>query len=65
MYDTISIPLFISSYMQVMKAEKPVLRPRMATHLVELMEDTQFYSWKCVHAFNAVWLQQLKHSTAL
>ena len=62
MYDTIFMPLFISSYMQVMEAEKPAVRPLMATHMVELMCDAELYGWEHVRIFHAVLLQQLEHS---
>ena len=61
MYDNISVPLFVSRYMQAMETDKPAIRPLMANHLVELMGDTELYGWEPVHAFHAVWLQQLMH----
>ena len=38
---TISVPLFVSGYMKAMEAEKPAIRPLMATHLVELKYDAK------------------------
>ena len=35
--------------------------PLMAAHLEELMGDAELYGLECVHAFHAVWLQQLEH----
>ena len=43
-YDTISVPLFISGYMQAMEAKKPVIRPLIAAHLVELIGDATHLS---------------------
>ena len=42
-YDNISIPLFISGCMLGMEAEKPVIRPFMANHLVEPTGDAKLY----------------------
>ena len=42
-YDTISVPLFISGYMQAMEVEKPALKPLIAAHFVELMRNTELY----------------------
>ena len=47
--------------MQVMEAEKPAIRPLMATHLQELMGDAELYGWESVRTFHVVWLQQLDH----
>ena len=59
-YD-ISIPLFVSGYLEVMEAETPVVYPLMDEHLQELMGDAELCGWEPVRAFHAVWLQQLKH----
>ena len=48
-----------------MEVEKPAVRPLMATHLVELMGDAKLYGWECVHAFHALWLQQLEYNMAV
>ena len=42
-YDSISVPLFVSGYMQAMEAEKPSVRPYMANHLIELIGDAELY----------------------
>ena len=60
-YDSIAVPLFVSSHMQAMEAGKPAVRPLMAAHVVELMGDDKLYGWEYVCAFHAVWLQQLEH----
>lgn len=46
----------------MMEAEKPMIRPFMANHLVELMMDAELYVWEPVCAFHTVWLQQREHS---
>ena len=64
-HDHISISLFISSYMQVMEAEKQAFRPLIANHIVELMGDAELYDWELVCAFPIVWLQQQEHSQVI
>ena len=39
--DSLSLPLFVSSYMQIMEAEKPATKALMATHLMELMGNME------------------------
>ena len=55
------MPLFVSSYIQIMEAENPATKALMASHLVEQMGDAELYGWKAVCAFHAIWLQQLEH----
>ena len=59
MYFNISIQLFVSGYMQVIEAGQASIRPFMANHVIDLMGDAELSGWEPVHAFHAVWLQQL------
>ena len=47
-YEELSLPLFVQGYLIVMKGEERAIRAKMATHLEELMEDAELYSWERV-----------------
>ena len=36
----------------------------MATHLAELKGNVELYGWEAVHAFHAMWLQQIEQGHA-
>ena len=57
-------PPFVSGYMKLMDIQKPDVRTLMSSHLSELMADAELYGWGAVHAFQAVWLQQMDQGRA-
>ena len=42
-----------------MDSQKPEIKALMSSHLAELMANAELYGWEAVHAFHAVWLQQI------
>ena len=63
-YEDLSIPLFIKGYRIVMKGEEGAIKDKMATHLEELMADTELYGWQRVRAYHRVWLKQREQGWA-
>ena len=63
-YEELSIPLVVQGYLIVMKAETVAVRAKMATHLQELMGDTEIYGWERVRAYHGVWLNKLEQDWA-
>ena len=59
-YDDISMPLFVQGYLIVMEDEKEAVRDQMASHLQDLMSDSELYGWNKVQTYHAVWINQLE-----
>ena len=61
-YEDLFIPLFIKGYLIIMKREEGAIKDKMATHLEELMEDSELYGCQKqkVRAFYSVWLNQIE-----
>ena len=47
-----------------MKGEESATKDKMATHLDELMQDSELYGWQKVRAFHSVWLNQIEQGRA-
>ena len=45
-YDEISVPFFIQSYLIDMEAVKESVRTQMSAHLTDLMLDSQLCGWE-------------------
>ena len=58
--EDLSIPLFVKGYLIIMKGEGVAIKDNMATHLEELMTDSELYSWQRVTAYHSVWLNQIE-----
>ena len=59
-YEELLIPLFVQSYLIVMRGEKEGVRAKMASHLEDLMGDSELYGWERVRAYHGVWLNQVE-----
>ena len=59
-YDEISLVLFVNGYLIVMEGEKHAVKSKMASHLQDLMADTELYGCDKVRALHAVWLNKLE-----
>ena len=64
-YEDLPTPLFVQQYLIVMKGEEEAIRAKMATHLEELMSDSELYGWDRVKAYHRVWLNQLEQGWAI
>ena len=53
-YQDISIPLFIQGYMIIMEGEEGAIKERIASHLKELMSETEVYVWDCTRTFHSI-----------
>ena len=53
-------PLSKQGYLIVMEGEKEAVRTQMNAHLKDLMVDSELYGLEKVHAYHAVWLNQLE-----
>ena len=63
-YEDLSVTVFVSGYLAIMETVKPVRKPFILRHLKDLMADTEVYGWATVHAYHAVWLQQIENGRA-
>ena len=45
MYDELSLSLFVKRYLTTMKREEGATKDKMASHIEELMEDSELYGW--------------------
>ena len=41
------------------------MKGHMASHLQEIMEDTEIGGWKSVRDYNAAWLQEIEQGRAM
>ena len=53
-------PMFVKGYVIVMKTEEGAIKDKMATHLEELIADSELYGWERVRAYHRVLLNQLE-----
>ena len=61
MYEDLSVTLFVSGYLAIKETLEPSLKPIMAKHLKELMDNAEVYGWDPVRAYHAIRLQQIEH----
>ena len=59
-YEELSIPHFVQGHLIVMRGKKETITAKMASHLEELMGDSELYGWERVRAYDGVWLNQLQ-----
>ena len=59
-YRNMTEAYFVQGYIVVMSAEDNSTRSKMLQHLDELICDVDLYSWKCIHAYHGVWLNQIE-----
>ena len=63
-YWGLSCMAFINRYLFVMALQPESIKPRMFTHLQEMMEDGEVYRWPVVLSYHAAWLQHLEQGWA-
>ena len=55
-YESLTVPLFMAGYVQIMEAQTQDIMALMSIHLVELMADAKLYGWEAVRAFHTICL---------
>ena len=51
---------FIKGYHFEMALQPESTKPRILTHLQEMMEDGEAYMWPIVRSYHAAWLQHME-----
>ena len=55
---------FMNGYLSVMALESQDIKPRMLTHLQEIMEDGEACGWPVIQSYHVAWLQHLEQCQA-